>query len=82
MVIPDDHAPKLQRALAHYGVLYGTRTSGQPDFANTELPFANQLDGTLFIRTAGLTDVRLARAVNDDVNDEGLLWDRHGFYKL
>ncbi|KAF5382744.1 hypothetical protein D9615_002876 [Tricholomella constricta] len=80
LVVPDDHLPKLQRALAHYGSLYGTRAPGQPDFAETELPFAEKLDGSLFIRTAGLTNQRLLR-VRDDV-DVFRFWDRKGFYKL
>jgi Questin oxidase-like len=61
LVHPDDHLSKLQRALAHYGSLYGTRPAGLPDFTDTELPGADKLDGTLFIRIAGLTAKRMGR---------------------
>jgi hypothetical protein len=61
LVHPDDHVPKLQRALAHYGTLYGTKTAGHPEFTETELIGADKLDGTLFIRVAGLTGKRLGR---------------------
>jgi hypothetical protein len=58
---PDDHLCKMQRALAHFANLYGGRTPGLPDFAETELPGAERLDGTLFIRIAGLTAQKLGR---------------------
>lgn len=76
LTLPDDHLPKLQRALAHYGALYGARAAGLPDFAGTELPDADKLDGSLFIRVAGLTNKRVHR---DGVNVEGAgIWDRKG----
>ncbi|KAF9048317.1 hypothetical protein BDZ89DRAFT_1057888 [Hymenopellis radicata] len=58
---PDDHLCKIQRALAHYAAVYGTR------HARAEL-----LDGTLFIRAAGLTAERTSQA-----SDEGksFVWD-------
>lgn len=55
LVHENEHLCKLQRSLAHYAALYGTRTAGGTDFANTELEGAELLDGTLFIRIAGLT---------------------------
>ncbi|KAG6863736.1 hypothetical protein C0991_003623, partial [Blastosporella zonata] len=79
VTIPDDHLPKLHRALAHFGSLYGTRAPGQPDFADTELPFAEKLDGSLFIRAAGLTNKRLLRPKLDV--EGARFWDRRGFYK-
>ncbi|KAG6906638.1 hypothetical protein DXG01_012836 [Tephrocybe rancida] len=80
VTIPDDHLPKLHRALAHFGSLYGARAPGQADFADTELPFADKLDGSLFIRVAGLTNQRLLLRPNLEV--EGTrFWDRQGFYK-
>ncbi|KAF9486957.1 hypothetical protein BDN71DRAFT_1405413 [Pleurotus eryngii] len=51
----DEHLPKLMRALAHYGTLYGTRGAEDAEFINTGLDGAECLDGTLFIRAAGLT---------------------------
>ncbi|KAF8063382.1 hypothetical protein FPV67DRAFT_1506313 [Lyophyllum atratum] len=75
---PDDHFPKLQRALAHYGSLYGTREAGQPDFKGTELKDADKLDGSLFIRVSGLAAGRLGRVREGDPPKN---WDRNGFYK-
>ncbi|KAG6841594.1 hypothetical protein C0991_009350 [Blastosporella zonata] len=78
VVHPDDHLPKLQRALAHYNSLYGTREPGLPDFAAKGLPGAEQLDGTLFIRASGLAAKRLGRVREGE--DAGS-WDMHGFYQ-
>lgn len=78
LVIPDDHIPKLHRALAHFGSLYGNRAPGEPDFAGTELPFAEKLDGSLFIRVAGLANERLR---DKDLDISGSkFWDRQGFF--
>ncbi|THU98566.1 hypothetical protein K435DRAFT_777442 [Dendrothele bispora CBS 962.96] len=76
---PDDHVPKCQRALVHFARLYGSRVAGSPDFANTELPGADKLDGTLFVRAAGLTAKRLGR----DFGGQDLLtyWDRDPFFE-
>lgn len=52
---PDDHLCKIQRALAYFAALYGTRPGGLPDFSQTELSGAEKLDGTLFVRAAQLT---------------------------
>lgn len=49
--VPDEHLAKLQRALAHYNRLYGTRKAG----TFSGLPGAEMLDGTLFVRAASLT---------------------------
>lgn len=78
IVHPDDHLPKLQRALAHYASLYGTREAGQSDFVGTELEGAEKLDGSLFIRVAGLTAERLGRVRE---GQEAGHWDRNGFYQ-
>ncbi|KAF8641640.1 hypothetical protein AX16_009866 [Volvariella volvacea WC 439] len=77
---PDDHLPKLQRALSHYGGLFGTRPAGSADFADTELEGADVLDGTLFIRVSGLTAKRIGR-VRDDEKPYQSHWDRSGFWK-
>ncbi|KAG6867506.1 hypothetical protein C0993_001915 [Termitomyces sp. T159_Od127] len=78
IVHPDDHLPKLQRALAHYASLYGTREAGRKDFTETELEGAEKLDGSLFIRVAGLTAERLGRVRE---GKEAGHWDRDGFYE-
>ncbi|CAE6463738.1 unnamed protein product [Rhizoctonia solani] len=49
---PDEHQIKAARALAHGAALYGTRTKGY--FTHTELKGAEEIDGTLFVRTGGL----------------------------
>ncbi|KAF5375830.1 hypothetical protein D9615_008230 [Tricholomella constricta] len=79
VVHADDHLPKLQRALAHYASLYGTREAGEADFEATELPGAELLDGTLFIRAAGLTATRMGRVREGE--EPADFWDRNGFYK-
>ena len=56
---PNEHLPKLQRALAHYSLLYGHKTR-QGRWSNwTELEGAELIDGSLFVRVAGLTMRRL-----------------------
>ncbi|KAG6811424.1 hypothetical protein H0H92_007532 [Tricholoma furcatifolium] len=85
LTIPDNHVPKLHRALLHFAALYGTRAPGQADFANTELPGAELLDGSLFIRVAGLTNGRLLNpkeaADGKPESVSARFWDRLGFYK-
>ncbi|EEB87530.1 hypothetical protein MPER_15090, partial [Moniliophthora perniciosa FA553] len=73
---PDDHVPKCLRALFHYGTLYGARPRGF--FASTELDGAERLDGTLFVRAAGLTMQRLSRPM-DKVPKLQIYWDRRTF---
>lgn len=74
---PDEHLPKIQRALANYARLFGSRPAGFLE-GKTELPGAEKLDGTLFVRAAGLTINRLARYKDGD--DEAPFWDRTGFF--
>lgn len=73
VIDPDDHLCKLVRALAHYGRIYGARSAGLPDFSGTELPGAEKLDGTLFIRAAGLTCSREGQ--------DGYEWGREGYFE-
>ncbi|KAJ7575961.1 hypothetical protein C8J56DRAFT_974211 [Mycena floridula] len=53
IVHPDDHLSKVQRTLAHYASLYGHVVAGE--FEGTELDGSEDIDGTLFVRTAALT---------------------------
>jgi hypothetical protein len=57
LVHPGEHVCKIQRAFQHFATLYGTRSaaSGECDLGKTELPGAESLDGTLFLRAAYLT---------------------------
>ncbi|KAJ6467100.1 hypothetical protein C8R47DRAFT_33770 [Mycena vitilis] len=59
LVHPDDHLCKLQRALAHYASLYGDVPAGT--FKGTELDGSELVDGSLFVRSAGLTMERMGR---------------------
>jgi hypothetical protein len=58
--------------------VYGTRPAGLADFKDSGLPGAESLDGTLFIRAAGLTIDRLSRGAKDD---SAPFWDREGFFE-
>ncbi|KAJ7023708.1 hypothetical protein C8F04DRAFT_1213242 [Mycena alexandri] len=59
LVHPDDHLGKFQRTLAYYGALYGAVTAGE--FKGTELDGSDYVDGTLFLRAAGLTMEKMGR---------------------
>lgn len=78
VVHPDDHLVKLQRALAHYASLYGSRQAGLPDFKNTELPSADLLDGSFFIRVAGLSAKSLGRIREGEEVGEWSFGDARG----
>ncbi|KAI0776927.1 hypothetical protein BD413DRAFT_523845 [Trametes elegans] len=71
IVHPGEHVCKLQRALLHGATVYGTRAPGH--FADTGLDGADVLDGTLFIRAAGLTADRLGWMKEGQEAGE---WDR------
>ncbi|OCH85388.1 hypothetical protein OBBRIDRAFT_798236 [Obba rivulosa] len=80
---PDDHLPKCQRALAHFAALFGARPKGTlralsaVSDPKARLPGAEHLDGTLFIRVAGLTADRLGWMRE---GQENLGWDFDGFF--
>ncbi|KAJ7633990.1 hypothetical protein B0H17DRAFT_961581 [Mycena rosella] len=59
LVHPDDHLCKVIRTLAHYGTVYGAVAPGT--FRMTELKDSEVIDGTLFIRAAGLTMIKMGR---------------------
>ena len=73
---PDDHLGKLQRALAEYSSHFGSTPAGY--FNQTELKDAELIDGTLFVRVAGLTSGRLGWVREGEPPLQG--WDRKGFY--
>lgn len=50
---PDEHLIKCQRALAHYASVYGTRPSLGKERLR-DLEGGEKIDGSLFIRVAGL----------------------------
>jgi hypothetical protein len=70
---------KIQRAFAHYDQLYGGIKKGHFKDGKEKsrlLPGKELLDGTMFVRAAGLTADRLGR-----VSEEAPVWDRDGFYQ-
>ena len=74
---PDDHLGKLQRTLAEYSSRFGSTPAGY--FNQTELKDAELIDGTLFVRVAGLTSGRLGWVREGEPPLQGG-WDRRGFY--
>ncbi|TFK38464.1 hypothetical protein BDQ12DRAFT_605867 [Crucibulum laeve] len=77
IVHPDEHVPKLQRSLAHWAAVFGEAEKGA--LGETELPGGGEVDGTLFIRAAGLTVQRMGWVREGEEKAE--FWDRTGFYK-
>ncbi|KAK0475757.1 hypothetical protein IW261DRAFT_1492712 [Armillaria novae-zelandiae] len=73
----DDHLCKMQRALAYFAALYGTRVGGLPDFSQTELPGAEKLDGAFFLRAAQLTAKHFELCRGKVGTAELPLWDHH-----
>ena len=82
---PDEHISKLQRALAEFSSHFGSTPAGH--FKGTELKDAELIDGTLFVRVAGLTIGRLGWVregeppLQESPDRIGFHWDRKGFKK-
>ena len=80
---PSEHLVKLQRALAHLNTLFGARGPGANEGglkgAAQELDGAELLDGTLFIRIAGLTAKKMG-AIWEGEAYPGHGWDFTGFF--
>jgi len=77
---PDDHLAKLQRALAAHAVHLGQ--TPKRTFINVpELEGVEEIDGTLFLRSAVLTMDRLGWVFDVEKTKNGFpVWDRHGFF--
>ena len=78
---PDEHTPKLVRALANFAVRWGTRAPGYFSSdcdRNGWLPLKGieRLDGTLFVRVAGITLERLGWVHEGEQAER---WDRDNF---
>jgi hypothetical protein len=56
---------------------FGSPESSAEGAIKTELPGAEHLDGTLFIRVAGLTAARMGRVGQGEAAHH---WDHDGFY--
>lgn len=78
IVHPDMHLCKLQRSLAYWAGKYGSRPTGYYSSAHGGLVGVERLDGTLFLRVAGLTEQRMGFA---NEGEELGLWDRVAFYE-
>lgn len=80
IVHPDDHISKIQRTLLHFAQVYGGREAGY--FEGAELKGAEKIDGTLFMRSANLTAMRLSNATGKErlPGDRVSWWDRRGFF--
>ncbi|KAF9512214.1 hypothetical protein BS47DRAFT_1345851 [Hydnum rufescens UP504] len=52
---PDDHLCKIMRSLMHWANLFGSRPAGYWAGGKAKLEGIEALDGTLFLRVAGLT---------------------------
>lgn len=75
---PDDHLCKLQRSLAHFDALYGATPAGYLKKLGVELEGVERVDGSLFIRVAGLALERVGWMREGQERDE---WDFDGFFK-
>ncbi|KJA22195.1 hypothetical protein HYPSUDRAFT_139471 [Hypholoma sublateritium FD-334 SS-4] len=75
LVHPDDHQAKIQRALSEFAIHFGLTPAGT--FADTELEGAEFIDGSLFIRTAGLTLGKMGWVREGEA---AKAWDMSGFY--
>ena len=73
----DDHLCKLQRSLAHFAALYGTAPAGYLKELGVELEGAEKVDGSLFVRAAGLSMDRLGWVREGDEEKD---WDFDPFY--
>ena len=72
----DDHIHKLQRALLHFASRLGSTPAGTfAKAAEAGLEGAELLDGTLFVRVAGLTMARVGW-MREGQENKG--WDRNG----
>ncbi|KAJ3572059.1 hypothetical protein NP233_g3334 [Leucocoprinus birnbaumii] len=86
IVHPDEHLPKSIRTLASLASKLGKTPRGAfgssevcaEGAIKTELPGAEYLDGTLFIRVAGLTSARMGRVGQGEKANH---WDHDGFYE-
>ena len=80
---PNTHLCKLHRALVHYSCLYGKHRKGWANAQSIgegaeDKVGLGELDGTLFLRVAMLTQNRLGWKRGGDPEQH---WDFHGFFE-
>lgn len=78
LVHPNEHLCKAQRALYHYAENFGATPAGHFAGKVTGLEGIEALDGSLFVRIAGLTANRLGR-MREGQEKRG--WDNGGFFE-
>lgn len=80
LVHPNEHLCKLQRSLWHFADVYGGTPPGAFASlgADAGLEGLEKLDGTIFVRAAGLTADRLGW-MREGQEQKG--WDMRGFFK-
>ncbi|KAG6329702.1 hypothetical protein ID866_9386 [Astraeus odoratus] len=84
IVHPNEHLCKVQRALAHFGVLYGHRKAGfvmeslRKDGVEVDPNYA-YLDGSVFLRIAWLTSAALGWVIRGESNSG--VWNYQEFEK-
>ncbi|KAF8550708.1 hypothetical protein OG21DRAFT_1499617 [Imleria badia] len=84
LVHPNEHLCKVQRALAHFNVLYGHRQAGfvleslSKDGVKVDPEYA-YLDGSVFLRVAWLTGAALGWVTHGEDNTE--VWNYQEFQK-
>ncbi|THH26455.1 hypothetical protein EUX98_g7731 [Antrodiella citrinella] len=78
LVHPDEHLCKLQRSLMHFASVLGATRPGAFRYLEREVEGAGKLDGTLFVRAAGLTANRLGWIREGHAQKS---WDFGGFFK-
>ncbi|PFH49535.1 hypothetical protein AMATHDRAFT_62998 [Amanita thiersii Skay4041] len=80
----EDHVPKLQRTFVYWSQLYGHKGPNDAVLSSTELPDADKIDGTLFIKVAKMTSDRVSSKapLPGHENEPAVfyVWDRSGFY--
>lgn len=76
LVHPDDHLCKINRALWHFGSVFGTTPAGTFAHLKGDLGDAEVLDGSLFVRAAILTMNRLGWVREGEAQK---FWDHPGF---
>lgn len=82
LVHPDEHLCKTQRALAEFARRYGGRAPGYYGGGagkEENLDGVEKLDGTVFVRVAGLCGERLGAGWAYE-GGELRNWDRDGFF--
>jgi len=85
LVHPNEHLCKVQRALAHFNVLYGHREAGfvldslSKDGVEVDAEYAC-LDGSVFLRVAWLTGAALGWVTHGEDNTG--VWNYQEFHKV